>query len=456
MKVSPVILQALKRVPESKRYVVALSGGLDSIVLLHTFRLLNPSLALSAIHVHHGLSKNADDWARHCQQVCQELSIPCYVERVSVTASGEGLEAAARKARYEVFERLLNDGDVLLQGHHQNDQAETVLIRALRGSGVKGLSAIPPSRLMSCGTVIYRPLLEVSRRALELEAEGLGLKWVEDESNSDSVFDRNFLRNEILPLLEQRWPNSTEALAQVACKASETQSFIDDWCVKQFDSGLLLERAQGEKVIDISVLSSYRERDQKILLRAWIDNFDCPQPSERILGRVFTELISAKPDANPIVQWSGFELRRYLGGIYCQRKPVGGSESYSETRQFKRRGQVYNVEIAAQNISCAYESGDVSMQADSGRIQLAVPGAGFELQIKSRAGGESLRTRPDGPGRSLKSLFQEAGIPPWRRDTYPLIYIDGVLAAIGNLWIGAGFHAESGLPVLSVYFNNKY
>ncbi len=450
MKVSSRILQAFEHVPEAGHYVVALSGGLDSVVLLHAFRLFKPSVSLEVIHVHHGLSPNADHWARHCQGICEALSIPCYIKKVSVSNEGEGLEAAARKARYAVFESCLNQGEVLLQGHHQNDQAETVLIRALRGSGVKGLAAIPVSRSLGCGALVHRPLLEVSRQDLLSEAKRLGLEWVEDESNTDRGFDRNYLRHEVLPVLEGRWPKAVAALAQVSKNAAETQGFIEAWCARQFEGALLTQRDDESLVLNIASLLNYSATEQKLLLRAWIDRCAYPQPSARIFDRIFAELIPARPDASPVLRWGECELRRYAGALFCQPKAPVLNQAYQLSVCFEQFGEQHELSLPCKTLSCVYAERDADVAQTYASVCIAVPEGGFELTLKSRRGGESLKLHPGRPGRSLKSLFQASAIPPWQRDAYPLIYINGDLAAVGGLWVGADFHANSASPVLSI------
>lgn len=449
--ISSNIQQALESVPKAKNYVVALSGGLDSALLLKCFRVTYPSVPLKAIHVHHGLSTNADTWALHCQQLCDALSIPCHVERVVVENTGEGTEAAARRARYAVFERLLDEHDVLLQGHHKNDQAETVLLRALRGSSVKGLAAIPMQRKLSCGALVFRPWLVLTRQELELEAAKLELAWVEDESNFDESFDRNFIRQKLLPLIEERWPKAVDSFVQLAENARQSQGFIDEWSHQAFANGLARSSFDGESILDIRQLLQFKRQEQQFLVRAWIDSQSYPQPSAQIFERIFTELIPAKKEASPILQWGNTELRRYDGAIYCSSRQSQASLASTEKLRFIQLGDERSIEVFDKRIHCRYQTLEkVGGDGFESCLTILAPQDGFDLEIKPRAGGESLKLREDGVARNLKSLFQEAKIPTWLRDRVPLFYINGSLAAVGTHWYRYDLRAKPDQPVLVI------
>ena len=214
-----ILEQRLAGQPLPSSYLIAYSGGMDSHVLLVALAELSSSRpnfpALRAVHVHHGLSPYADDWADHCQSICQNLGVELVVHWVEVASHQASLERAARVARYQVFESVLKPGEILLQGHHQDDQAETLLLRLLRGTGVDGAKAIPAQRRLGAGEV-FRPLLDFSREQLAQYARHQQLQWIEDESNQDTGFDRNYLRHQVLPLLQQRWPAASKVLARFA------------------------------------------------------------------------------------------------------------------------------------------------------------------------------------------------------------------------------------------------
>ena len=248
---------AIQSIPESKRYLIALSGGLDSVtLLLSAFAFLKSgSASVRAIHVNHGLSPNADRWAEFCLELCEVLGVDCEVEVVEVKTAGEGVESAARKARYQVFEKHLLPGDVLLQGHHQDDQVETLLMRLFKGLHVNLLGSIPQKRALGSG-VIFRPFLHIPRSELQVCAENLGWKWVEDESNQDEVYDRNFLRHKVLPAIKLRWPSVMKNLSGMADKISSLVSSQEQWCEHAL---LQVSRSTGyeARAIDIALLQNF-------------------------------------------------------------------------------------------------------------------------------------------------------------------------------------------------------
>ena len=217
----------------SRQILVAFSGGLDSTVLLHQlvqWRTENPGVALRAIHVHHGLSANADAWVTHCENVCQQWQVPLVVERVQLAQEGLGIEAQARQARYQAFARTLLPGEVLVTAQHLDDQCETFLLALKRGSGPAGLSAMGEVSEFA-GTRLIRPLLARTRGELEQWALAHGLRWIEDESNQDDSYDRNFLRLRVVPLLQQRWPHFAEATARSAALCAEQERLLDELLV---------------------------------------------------------------------------------------------------------------------------------------------------------------------------------------------------------------------------------
>jgi len=205
---------------------IAYSGGLDSQVLLHLCVQSKYMNKIKAIHIHHGLSKNADQWVEHCKETCQNLKIPLIIKYIQINEiKRKSLEELARHKRYEIFEELLEENDVLLMAHHADDQAETFLLRALRGSGIEGLSAIPQQRKLGKG-ILYRPLLNFSRMELQKYAHENNLKWIEDESNQCEKFDRNFLRKQIIPILKNRWKGLEKTLCRTAHIQTETAQLL--------------------------------------------------------------------------------------------------------------------------------------------------------------------------------------------------------------------------------------
>lgn len=373
-----------------KRLVAGLSGGLDSVVLLHVLRALRRKhgYCLSALHVHHGLSPNADDWARFCAGSCSNLKIPLVVKRVRVTRAAEGLEAAARKARYEAFAAAKADAVVL--AHHQDDQAETVLFNLLRGAGRRGLAGMP-ARSRLDGKVLLRPLLELPRARLEAYGVARQLQWVEDESNADESLTRNFLRRRLAPLIASRFPRWQASVARAARHAAQAELHAND-LLREFLRGQGLRAPSEEKLLEmLRQLGSGGGRtsiahDGKVL--------------RTYRGRVLVDEQAALPDF-PDVQWNG-EPRVELPAL-------GGSIAFRRT---------------------------AGVGLDSSLLR------SHAFSIRLRAGGERLQPDPKRPRRTLKNLFQEAGIAPHERERLPLLFCGEELAWVPGLGIDARFQVR--------------
>jgi tRNA(Ile)-lysidine synthase len=411
------------------RLVVGYSGGLDSSALLHLLAGLRPGLgfSLAALHVHHGLSPRADDWAAHCENVCRGLDVPLAVERVRVERGAEGPEAAARAARYRVFSRL--DADALALAHHRDDQAETVLAQLLRGAGAKGLAAMPVCRVLAGGRLrLLRPLLDVPRAWLVAWALDRGLEWAEDESNRQPHLTRNALRHEVLPLLESRFPGAGAILAAAAGRFVETAGLLDD--LADLD-GREAPTAAGLALDRLAALPEPRARN---LLRRHLERAGASLHPDA-LRESLRQLLSAREDAQPSVAFGEVSLRRYRG-----RALVVPSD----------RGQGQD-EAPASPESPRLWRGEASLPlGDGGTLRFEpLVGGGVRLDpgpvtVRRRLGGERLRVAPNRPRRCLKDLLREAAIPPWQRDRLPLVYVDDRLAWVAGIGPDAAFRAGAG------------
>ena len=416
----PIIQSAVRAIPESKHYLIALSGGLDSMALLQfavPYLLQTKNPKIQVVHIHHGLSANADDWAKHCLSVCNDLNLECYVERVSVVSEGQGIEAAARKMRYQVFEAYLSDNGVLLQGHHQNDQAETVLMRLMRGAGPEGLSGIPQQRDLSKGR-LFRPWLGLSRGLLEQEVEKFPIAWVEDESNADLQFDRNFVRHEVLPLLETRWPKVLNSLSRTAKRSSQACQYLLEWCEAQKE-GVLSKRY--DQAIDLASLAKYSTQQQQLFVRYWFDYMQVEHPSEKVFERLWSELIPAEKDAMPALRWGENHLRRFNGCLfYLDAKAVDG-RSY----EYVLGSSSCVVSVRAKELEFVYlssqQASEYSVVMREG-VLLRTPLAEESLVLRSRRGGESIVLKGSTQNKALKKLLQAKKVEPWKRVQLPLVY----------------------------------
>ena len=426
-----------ERTHSDNRWCVALSGGLDSTVLLHGLCALRaefPGYAIRAVHVDHGLHPSANEWATHCDRLCRELGVPLQVENVRIdTGRGTGIEAAAREARYGVFERLMVRDEILLTAHHQDDQVETFLLRVLRGAGPRGLAGIPECSRFGAGWLI-RPLLAVSRPALMGYAEFVGLKWLDDPSNKDTGFDRNYLRHEMMPLLRERWPGVGKTVGRAARLCADASSLLD--VLAENDSQGL---QQGDTVY-LPALKALTPSRQRNVMRYALNRRGIKVPDEIQLQTGLQQLMSAKLDRQPIVCWGAMQVRRYRDRLFfLDFDPSAVNEA----------------------LPCRYEwdgRDTIDMGPIRGRLSLIPDDAGTvtfpdganSLVVQFRRGGERVRSINQRHHKTLKKLFQQHGILPWMRRHVPLVYVEDRLLAVGDLWIsaeGAAGPGESGYTI---------
>lgn len=409
--------------PAPGAVLVGLSGGLDSTVLLHLLAgdAATRGRGLRAVHVHHGLLEEADAWAEHCRGVCAGLDVPLEVIRVSVARdSGLGLEAAARQARYQAFESILDEDEILALAHHRDDQAETFLLRALRGSGVDGLRAMPAWRGLGRGW-LWRPLLEQPRESLLEHAQGHGLRWVEDPTNASGDHDRNHLRLHVLPHLRERWPHAGQALARSASLAGDAARLLgpDD------DEALAGVATADPEVIDTARLLTYPSERRARVLRLWLQRLDLPPLPGEGVTRIEAELLGGREDAVPEFAWSGARVRRWGGLLHASRRQPPLPPDYR-----------------------AHWDGAAPLRLPTGdtlAIQPQVPGtasagAPWPVVVHARHGGERIVLAGRNHSHALKHLLQDLGVPPWVRERLPLLSsAAGTLLAAGDLALSAAF-----------------
>ncbi|WP_336218590.1 tRNA lysidine(34) synthetase TilS [Citrobacter amalonaticus] len=415
----------------SQQILVAFSGGLDSTVLLHQlvqWRAQQPALSLRAIHIHHGLSSHADEWVTHCETLCAQWQVPLVVEHVTLADAGLGIEAHARQARYQAFAGALLPGEELATAQHLDDQCETFLLALKRGSGPAGLSAMAAVSSFA-GTRLIRPLLTQSRNALEQWAREHQLRWIEDESNQDDAYDRNFLRLHVLPLLQQRWPHFADAAARSAALCAEQESLLDELLAEELSGCITVNGT-----LALTPLMGMRDVRRAALLRRWLAKQNAPMPSREGLARIWQEVALAREDASPCLRFGDFEVRRYQEQLWWVKSVVGQSDTVMVWTDWQM---------------------PLSLPAGCGVLRLI---AGGELR-KPRA-DESVSIRFKAPGllhivgrnggRKLKKIWQELGVPPWRRDTTPLLfYGDTLIAAAGVFVTREGLaEGESGVKLV--------
>ena len=432
------IESALTQYHNPPHIYIGYSGGIDSHVLLH----LCASMAhlkekITAVYVHHGLQLEADAWAEHCKKTATGLGVDFKVIRVDAIASqGESPEEVARNARYTALRTLIETDDLLLVAQHREDQLETVLLQLFRGSGLSGLSAMPAFMDFGKG-VLLRPLLDTPKIAVDDYAKLHALSWIEDPSNQNNNFNRNFLRNAIVPLLKQRWPACDKTVARSAGHCSEAQLLLSEQAKKLF---LPIFNILDE-TLTISQLIAYSLNQQRLVIREWFQMLNLKMPSQAFIERIQSDVISVRPDSDPLLSGKGYCIRRYRDKLYCLK-----------------------VDEAEKIVASIWPKMQISFSFSAGQALYFMPSsAGIcydkwqksTVVVKARSGGEKISL----PGRKghhdLKQLFQEAGIAPWERAGIPLIYLDDKLAVVGNLWISADFYSEKEQRCISFFLRKE-
>jgi len=407
--------QQLAQLPPAARYWLAYSGGCDSHVLVHAMAALQQQgldQPVHVIHINHGLQLQAGAWENHCRAVCEALSLPIEIIRVDAAAQrGESPEEAARRARYAAFSEILQADDGLLLAHHQDDQAETLMLQLLRGAGMKGLAAMPRHNRFAKGW-LGRPLLDFNRASLYHYAEQQGLVWIDDPSNANTAYDRNYLRHDIMPLLRQRWPAVSATLSRVAGHLADGAKLLHQLAAQDW----LQHKGEG-RCLKLASLQQLEQARLRNLLRYWLTEVcGVTQANTSHLKRIIHEVIPAAEDANPLVCWRGAEVRRYRGQLYGETPG---------TTLITKESLVWDARHSLQvNGQCLVPHLVRGQGIDP--IHLARE----EVTVRYRQGGECCKPLGRGHHHSLKKLFQEWGVPPWRRQQVPLIYIGDELAQV--------------------------
>ncbi|WP_236186096.1 tRNA lysidine(34) synthetase TilS [Pseudomonas juntendi] len=393
-------------------WYIAFSGGLDSTVLLHLLADYARSHAappLRAVHVHHGLQAAADAWPARCQAVCANLGIALEVIHVQVSP-GASLEQAARDARYAAFQQTLGPGDILFTGQHRDDQAETLLLRLLRGAGLRGLAAMPGQRPLGQGSLV-RPLLGCARQQLQAYAQARGLAWIDDPSNADTRFARNFLRREVMPQLQQRWPQVGQNFARAAEHLGEALGLLDELA-----QGDLVTAQQGAPAawpglasLDLASLVALSPARQRNALQYWLSQRTRLPDTRHWAG--WADLRDAAVDAQPVWRLADGQLQRSQGRIWWLSgdwlQPAAGQLAWPDP-------------------------GVPLPLPGNGNVRLVGAAGVGGLRVGYRQGGETLAV-PGRGRRDLKRLLNEQQVPHFLRSRLPLLYQGERLLAVANL-----------------------
>ncbi len=391
--------------PAAARYCVAFSGGADSTALLKCVADLHEQhagLELRAVHINHHLQADADLWGEHCKRLASQLTVPFVLLDARVQATrGESLEAAAREVRYRLLAEALAPGECLLTAHHAEDQLETLLLQLARGAGVAGLAGMP--RRAPCGRGEHlRPLLDFRRQQLRSYLAAARLTWVADPSNENQRYDRNFVRQRVLPVLGERWPSFPESAVRSADHLASAHALLDD--LARADHAVA---AEGDR-LRVPALRALQPARLRNLLRFWIRLREGSLPSSAVLQQIEAQMLMLRADSTPQVQWGEQVIRRYRDRLYLtaqlQAEPAGESS-------WRWRAEP-----------------ELALPAGSGRLRARfeprrgarLAGIPDQLRVRWRSGGETLRLAANRPHRELRSLMQEWGIVPWMRGRIPL------------------------------------
>ncbi len=426
-----------KQLEQRQKIYIAYSGGVDSHVLLHGCAAMAQLKGkLTAVYVHHGLQAEAEFWAKHCEKTAKDLGVAFVMLRVNAKAvPGESPEEAARNARYAALKSLIDVDDSLLLAQHREDQLETVLLQLFRGAGLRGLSGMPESMAFGSG-VMLRPLLNTPKQEILDYANEHQLSWVEDPSNQSSAYDRNFLRNQIVPLLKQRWQGIDKVVSRSARHCADARVLVDEVADELFAEVF----NPIDKTLNISRLTEHLVHAQQLIIRHWFGYLGLKMPAQAKVERILTQVVAADKQRDPVISGQGYSIRRYRDRLYCLQ---------------------YKGPVALQDD--IWPVGQTSINISPNQILSCVPSSKgilrelwltAKIEIRFRRGGEKIRL----PGREghhvMKNLFQEAGIPPWERDVMPLIYLNDRLAAIGGQWISAEFYSEKANDCISFSLQN--
>jgi tRNA(Ile)-lysidine synthase len=420
-----------------KSMTVALSGGVDSVVLLYLLHQLQKrqNFTLKASHVHHGLSKNADKWVKFCEKLCTKLSVPLDVHYIKLPQKKSlGIEGGARQLRYEKL--LKSQTDLVVLAHHEDDQAETFLLQLIRGAGVKGLSSMAH---FDDSRRLWRPLLNASRIDIERYAKKHKLKWIEDESNQNIDFDRNFIRYKVLPILKNRFNHIIKVISRSSAHLAEAQHLLDE--LAQMDLKSNLKSINCKHKLNVKTLDKLSNARAKNVLRYWLEINDQMMPSKDLLDELLRQVLTAKKDATIKIYLSKeFEIRRYQDEIYI----VPNNKKIQKNYEMIWAGES---EIILPN------GQKLKFKKVKGRgINLKFLDHKKKLKIRNRQGGEFFKPDSKRPTKKIKQLLQESDLPPWERDFLPLFFVGDDLAFVPNFGVDMKFQTKANELGLEVIF----
>jgi tRNA(Ile)-lysidine synthase len=424
---------------ESTGLVVALSGGPDSTALLGAAAEMQRGfrgfrgLPLRAVHVDHGLQPSAAEFRKACQALCDRLKVPLNIVAVAVNGAGESLEAAARTARYAALAAQLEPGECLLTAHHRRDQAETLLLQALRGAGVKGMAAMPLCKVLGLGWHV-RPTLEIAREDLLRFSAGLEQSQSTDPMNEDVRFDRAYLRKAVWPLIEKRWPGVEITLPRTALHMAEAQQLLD------MAAAADVARLRDGEALSVQGLRALPPLKRVNAVRLWLREAGVEAPSTARLEEALRQVLEAHPDHNPAIVWGEKALRRYRQRMFVT---DADPPRLTDTQRWAA--------APGSSLELSQQLGTLSWILQAGGLdQARLPAA---VTVRRREGGEALKPARLARTQTVQHLCQTWGVLPWMRDALPLVFAGDALIAVGDLWMDADWCAAADAPGLSIAWN---
>ena len=418
---------------KNTEFLIALSGGLDSCVLLHALAKIRTEneINVKVLHVNHQLQTMATEWVEFCKANVNTLGLPFDIEVVSIDKNtGDSLEALARHARYAVFAQHMQTNTCLLTAHHADDQFETFLLQLFRGAGPKGLSAMALQKSFGPGQHA-RPLLALSREQLEDYAVQNKIQYIQDPSNAEIKFARNFLRNKVIPQIKARYPNVEKSVGR-SVQHIATEHFILDALLNDKLQDILVENT-----LDLGKWHLLEQDMQTLLLRKWISDSQMQLPSTKISQDILLQLKHAHGESKTTITWADVEIRAYSQRAFLLAK-IDEDKYKKSTNSLINKSEIYEL---------PENYGSLSFNSDS-----ASP---LQLSLCFRSGGEKLRLPKHKHHISLKQLCQKNRVLPWMRSRIPLLFDGDVLVAIGDLWLNADWLDEQKRPNFSVNWSNK-
>ncbi len=415
----------LNTYPKAKKIWIACSGGMDSSVLLHLIFSNKDKIgqSLEVVYVNHGLQEESTAWGDFCKTLCDSYELPFTQLIINETVpKGESVEAWAREKRYALIAQVMNKGDLLFTAHHQDDQVETFFLQALRGAGPRGLASMPLFKDFA-NAIHVRPLLNYCRNELLSYAKENNLSWQEDMSNTNTKFDRNYLRNKIIPAFEQRWPAYRETISRLLSHQQDCASLLHEVGLED------LRLVSHENKLSLDTLRSLSITRQKNLIFVWLQELQLESPGSKHINHIVSDLINSTSDNAPCVNWKNVEVRKYRKYLYASEKMHKHIDSLNCQWDLASPLKIMEETLVAKTVS------------GSGLSKEKIRNANISVQY--RLGGEKIKPNNNAHSKTVKQLFQERGVLPWARDRFPLIYVNDTLAVIPGVCVDVNYSAEN-------------